>query len=318
MENVDQSASHSEEVTDQSAPPQVDEKESARQTAFEAFGLVEDEEAPPTKTEKAPESVPPIEQEAERKGIKVKYNKEEVFIDEDKVPEYARKGLNYDKVEGRAKELQDALDRTARLNGFKDHSEYLANLDKIEQEREQAKEREFEELEQSLFDELVENGLDEKKAREYIDSHPLLSEARALKAERAEEQQKQQQQMSQQQTREKWDQLYLAYPELVESSTVFDRGETPDWYTPDMQTRIARGYDPLDAYELAHKTTIIDRNKQMAKQQAIKEQRLGLRAQVETDANADLEPEVPDNLASAFSLFGLGKESAKKYVRKAR
>jgi hypothetical protein len=105
--------------------------------------------------EATPETTPPIEQETERKGITVKYNKEDTFIDEDKIPEYARKGLNYDKVETRAKEYETHLERTAKFNGFDSTDEYLKALDEAEQER-------------NIKQEAEKAGMDEETYRQYL------------------------------------------------------------------------------------------------------------------------------------------------------
>lgn len=311
----------SEEVASHSDESQVSEKEAAVKDAFEAFGIeIEEEtgESDEQQEEKAEEEAPAIEQKTEPKTIKVKHNKEEIEVDvsDDKLPEYVQKALALDKERERKSEYEKSLDRVAKLQGYKDHAELVANLDRIEHERAQAKEREFEELEKSFFDELVDVGLDEQKARDYIDKHPLLAEARALKTERAEAQQKEQAQTIQQQTRVKWDEFYSAYPELVESSQVFKEGRTPEWFTPEMQSRIERGYDPKDAYELAHKSTIMQQTAKKSEQKAIKDQMLGKRSQVETNTTPNNEPVVSPALATAFSMFGLNPSAAKKYVKK--
>jgi hypothetical protein len=67
---------------------------------------------------------------------------------------------------------------------------------------------------------------------------------------------------------------------LVESSKAFDRGETPDFFTPEMQDRVKRGYDPLDAFELAHRDTLAAQTKKSAEQSLIKQVQLGGRGHV--------------------------------------
>lgn len=307
----------SEQTGSQTAESQ--EQENQVTSAFEVFGLEVEDETPETleqeRTEE--EEAPAIEQKSEPKVIKVKHNKEEIEVDvsDEKLPEYVQKALALEKERERKTEYEKSLDRVAKLQGFNNHADLVANLDRLEQEAQRREIEAHDTLRADLRQQAEDAGLDPDAVQSYLDNHPLMKEAQKAIQERERVAQEITAQTRHQQTRAKWDELYSAYPELVESSQVFNDGGVPDWFTPEMQNRIARGYDPMDAYELAHKSKIIERNKHMAKQQAIKEQRLGLRSQVETNANADLEPDVPDNLASAFSLFGLSKESAKKYVK---
>jgi hypothetical protein len=306
----------SEQIASQSEESQQNE---SVQSAFEAFGLIEDD-APetPTTEQQAKEEAPAIEPKAEPRIIKVKHNKEEVDADvsDDKLPELVQRSLALDKERERKAELEKNLDRAAKLAGFKDHADYIANLDRLEKEAQQKQQDQFQNLRQQLREEAEDAGLDPDKLDAWLDNHPLLQEASKAIQERQVAEESRKQQTVQEQWESQWQALYDAYPDLVETSTAFAEGGMPEWYTPEMQSRIERGYDPKDAYELAHSTTLRERNKQIGKQQAIKEQRLGLRAQVETNAHADLEPEVPTGLASAFSLFGLPTKAAQKYVKK--
>jgi hypothetical protein len=312
MPEIDETATHSEEVTQESTIPQVDEKK-AVSDAFDMFGLTpsketnsEESEAPPTeqKTEEAP-----------KKGITVKFNKEETFIEEDKIPEYARKGLNYDKVEARVKESQDALDRSAKLLGFKDHAELTANLDKLEQQQQQKSQDEFERLKSDLKQEFIDSGLDPERVDAYIENHPLMQKARETVQKDEERSVRETLAKTQEQTQKAWQELYKEFPDLVESSQSFNDGKDPEWYNADMKARLNKGYDPVDAYRLAHMSTIQTQTKKAAEQKAIKDVMLGKRSQVETTQTTDTEPHVPEALSSAFSIFGLNPKNAKKYVK---
>src|SRR5690606_18990352 len=86
------------------------------------------------------------ETQVEKRTLKLKYNGEEREVDEEEARNLAQKGMNYDKVQQRLKEQQDALDRAARLNGFKDHAEFTANLDRLEKEQIQRQQDQFKEL----------------------------------------------------------------------------------------------------------------------------------------------------------------------------
>lgn len=316
----DQTTSHSGEAQE----TVLDERTAAVNDAFAAFGIdtpSKQSEASDSRTESQDDSetdAPDIERQPEPKKIKVKVDKEEREFDisDDKLPEYVQKAYALDKERERKTELQKNLERAAKLAGFEKVDEYLSNLDRLEQEAKQREQDKFRDLRQQLRDEAEDNGLDPEKLEAYLDNHPLFKEAQAAIQEKEQAELTRIQQTEQEQLQSKWKALYDTYPDLLETAKMFGEGNAPDWYTPDMQSRIERGYDPVDAYELAHKSKIAERNKQMAKQQAIKEQRLGLRSQVETQSAADLEPEVPDGLASAFSLFGLPVASAKKYVKK--
>ena len=305
----------SEQIASQSEESQASDV----QAALEAFGLVEDD-APdtPGQEQKDEEAAPAIEQNSEPRIIKVKHNKEEIDADvsDAKLPELVQRSLALDKERERKAELEKNLDRAAKLAGFKDHADYIANLDRLEQEAQQKQQDQFKNMRQQLREEAEDAGLDPDKLEAWLDNHPLLQEANRAIQERQQAEAQRMQQTVQEQWTNKWQTLYESYPELAQTASAFAEGGAPDWYTPEMQARIDRGYDPIDAYELAHKSSIIERNKQMGRQQAIKDQRLGLRAQVETEASADLEPEIPDGLASAFAAFGIPKEAAKKYVKK--
>lgn len=292
--------------------------------AFEAFGI-----KPPTEQSDAAdsqadasngeESEPPAkaEQQTEQKpGLRVKYNKEEVEIPEDQVTEYVQKGLALDKERERRSEYEKALDRAAKLQGFKDHADLIANLDRIEQEREQQQKDQFDSLRQQVIDDLVANGVDEQAAREYAENNPLVKQAREALQEKERLQSEQQTVKQQQETAAKWAQLYETFPDLVESSKVFNDGGKPDWYNAEMESMIAQGYHPLHAYKLAHMDKIQQQTTKQTEQKLIKQQQLGLRSQVEADAPGQIEPEVSDELRSAFSMFGIDPKRAQKYAKK--
>ncbi len=292
-----------QETGNQTVESQAAERDADTEALFEQFGLPRQQQA--TKDVEFPNmdepNEPPTTEEQEETDqkpsglkLKIKYNGEEEELDEEEARKYAQMGKNYDKVQAKLAEQQKALDRAARLAGYENHSDYIANLDKLEQERAQAKEREFEALEQGLYDELVESGIDEDRARQYIENHPLLREAKALK-------ETQQQQTQSQQLTSKWQALYDKYPHLVEDAQAFTRNETPGFFTDDMRSRIDRGYDPLDAFELAHRDTLSAQSKKAAEQKLIKQQQLGIRSHVndQTAAPADEHSLSPAQMALA-------------------
>lgn len=317
MFDVDGNATHSEEVTEQvSAHPEAD-LERHRKEAYAAFE-VEFPEAEEEQAESEGESQgdhPPIDEPEEqpKRGITVKHNKEEVFIDEEKIPEYARKGLNYEKIEGRAKQYEQALDRIAKQQGYKDHADLVANLDRIEQQAIQRQQDEFDALRQQIREDAENAGLDPELVDQYIENHPALQQAREVleKDKQANEFRKQEEE-SRRQT-ESWEALFRKYPQLLEQT---NEDGSAAWMTPELESRIRRGYDPIDAYELVYRDNIIADERKRAEQSTLKQQRLNKRVQVETTTSATLEDEVPEELKAAFKLFDLNPSEARKFMKK--
>ena len=318
MENVNESATHSAEVTNAPTPPQVDETDELS-NVFETFGLTPPELEKKTHPEEQSEvaETPPIESsEPEKKGMKVKFLHEEVFVEEERYPELLRKGLNHDRIEGKISEYQKALDEVAKLQGFKDHNDLMQNLEKLKEDAKKREEDQFRQLREDLRQQAEDAGLDPEKVEQFIENHPLMKEARRIKAENEERAKIEQQLRQQQEIERQWTELYQAFPELIEDAKAWTRGETPSFYTPEMQALVERGYHPLHAYKLAHMDKLTTQAKELARQAAIKEQMLNKRSQVETDTGGDMEPEAPEELKEAFALFGLDPKLAKKYAKR--
>lgn len=86
-------------------------------------------------TESEPVDSPP---EEEPKGIRVKYNKEEMFVPETELPTYVQKGLNYDKVQQQLEQTKQQaayLDKLASMSGYSDTQEFLKAVEQAEQQR---------------------------------------------------------------------------------------------------------------------------------------------------------------------------------------
>jgi hypothetical protein len=288
-----------------------EESETSYNDALKAFGV-----EPEVKTEETEEKPTPAIEKAEPKKLTVKYNKEDVEIEEDKIPELVEKGMNLDKVRNQKNEYEKALDRVAKQQGYKDHAELIANLDRIELEKEQQQKDQFDQMKQKIIEDLVYNGVDEQTAREYAENNPLVKEARIALQERDRVRQEQQAQSMEQQRLAGWQELYNAFPDIAEDAKKFSEGKRADFYTPEMEAMVNQGYKPIDAYKLAHMNRLQTQTKKATEQRIIKEQHLGLRSKVETTSAPDNEPQVPKALADAFAAFGLPVESAKKYVKK--
>lgn len=320
-DDVIQPATQSEDVTEQPANPQADEAhQKAMKAAYASFGLelpeaekVDDDEEPENPDQ--PEAGPPKggEGDSEPKGLTVKYNGKDVFIPETEVAAHARKGLNYDKIEGRVRQYESALDRLARQQGYKDHADLLDNLDAIEQKQVQQQRDQFDQLKKQLRDDAEASGIDPNILDQYLDNHPLLKQAREVVSRSEQEQQQRQQEQSQQHLLQGWETLFRKYPQLADQVDA-EKG-TATWLTQEMQVRLRRGYDPVDAYELVHRENILADERKRGEQSAIKNQRLNKRAQVEKAGAADLDPSAPEELTSAFALFGLDPKQANKYAK---
>ncbi|EHS59455.1 hypothetical protein [Paenibacillus sp. Aloe-11] len=314
-EVFEQPASHSEDVQTTETPdtPGVDINAALRE-----FGIIKDEpmgEEPdePVQEEIEPEDEPPAIAD-EPKKLRVKVNKEEIEVDDDQIPELVQKGFGLDKERKRRTEAEQALQRSAKLAGYETADEYLANLDKIEQQAVQKRHEDFDYLKQQLREEVENAGLDPDYVERYLDAHPLLQQAKEVMERESKAQELQKQEAQQQQLLKGWEELFNQHPELVETAP--PEGEKPDWLTAEMDALIEQGYKPIHAFELTNRDKIIADERKRTEQAVIKQQRLNKRAQVEKQAALETEPEVPKELADGFALFGLNPAAAKKYVKK--
>jgi hypothetical protein len=112
--------------------------------------------------------------------LKVKYNKEEMELDEMTARELAQKGLNYDKTIERLQALESDprlsfVEELAQQHGM-DVPQYL---EAVKQQREQER-----------IDQLVEQGISEEVAQELLESRKDREERKKEKEEAAKEQKK--------------------------------------------------------------------------------------------------------------------------------
>lgn len=189
-------------------------------------------------------------QEPAPEGFTVKYNKEDRFVAKDEAPTWIQKGLNYDKVNERAQQLEAQtkyLEKQAKISGYASVEEYTKALDAYEQQ-------------QRIEQEASRMGVDPDTYAQYF--APVNQQLTELqqKVQTYEQQMTAQQQQEQQQ--QQWGELYNAYPNLSETSTAFNEGKQPEWFTPQMQELVGMGYKPVHAYELAHKDTLFRQKEQ--------------------------------------------------------
>lgn len=319
--NINSSASQSEEGQEQDR-----HSEEEIQAYYEAFGIDYPSSEEPEDEDEDLDEDPELDTDpgdedpatdpapgTDAKGLQVKYNGQETTVPDEEVRGYVEKGMNYDKIKGRNQQYEDALNRLARQQGYKDHAELMDNLDKIEQAAVQKRKDDFDSLQQSLRDEAVNAGIDPDVLDQYLQQHPLLQQAQELIQQSEQAQTTRQQQAEQQQQVEAWESFFRKYPKLAEE--VSEDGTSAPWLTQEMQARIQRGYDPIDAYELVHRDRLDAQTRKQAEQSFIKNQRLNKRSQVEANPSGSLEPQAPQELRSAFAAFGLDPKAAEKYAK---
>lgn len=168
-----------------------------------------------------------IKKEVERRAAKVKEEYESQLEEIRKENEY--------------------LDKQAQIYGFRDRHEYKKAVDEHMRQKEIEKEAE-------------KMGVDPEVYQQYF--APVSKEVEQLRKElntyKEQLSEKEQQERSQQQ----WGELYDAYPHLLEQARAWEKGENPEFYSDKMQEYINKGYEPIDAYELAHKETLFKAKEQ--------------------------------------------------------
>lgn len=310
MEN-EQIASHSEDVQsnddavksalaafDLLPPDEPQEQQEPQDDMDEVSDLNENEEPPAI---------------VEPKKLVVKVNKEDREVPEEEIPERVQMSFGLEKERERREKYESALTRAAKLAGYDDVNSYLSNLDTLEQQQLQHKEDSFKAARDKMVEELELAGYNPDQVAEFIDNNPLFQQAQAIiEREREAEAQRQAQQAEQQRV-QGWENLLAKYPHL--NDEVQPDG-TAAWLNADMRSRLERGYDPIDAYELAHRDAITSEQRKLAEQEVLKNQRLNKRAAVLGAEIEDLEPTVPKELTDAFKLFGIDPRAAKKYAKK--
>lgn len=321
----EQIASHSEEVQEQVQEPQSGLTDDQYNELMQELGYSvtaperssnepepdEDDDEEPEYEPDADDETPPAIEEA-KNVRKVKFNKQEVEIPDDKIEEYLQKGLALEKERERKNEAEKALQRAAKLFGYNNVDDYLANLDKIEQDAVQKQKDQFSQLKQRLREDAEENGLDGDLLEQFLDNHPLLQQANEVLAQQEKEQDLIREREAQQNNVKAWEVFFEKYPNLAEE--IGDDITQAPWITPDFIEKINRGYDPIDAYEIIHRDAIIAEERKRAEQAVKKQNRLNKRAKVEGNVPSEHEEEVPENIKGVFQEFGLDPRTAKKFI----
>lgn len=239
----------------------------------------------------------------------VKFNKEDREIDESEVDGLLQKGLALDKVRDQAKQHQADLDRAAKILGYKDHAELTANFDNIEKANQQKQVDQFEALKQQVIEDLVNAGTDEDVARQYAENNPLVQQAKLAIEAQQQQSQLNQAEAAKQAVVSRWNELFAEFPHLEQSQV---GEEPPKWLTPEMDARLKKGYDPIDAYKLSHSSEIQAQNRKKTEQSIIKQQQLGQRGHAEGAAPAADEVTLSAAQLALADVFGVNPKEVQR------
>ncbi|MFE8704131.1 hypothetical protein ACFYKX_26545 [Cytobacillus sp. FJAT-54145] len=153
----------------QEAPPQAEE---AQEDNFEEVETVE--ETTETEVNEEPQEQLTEEQKA---FLRVKYNKEELELDENTARELAQKGLNYDKLQEKLQQFESDprlsfVEELAREQGM-DVNQYLEAVKEWK--------------EQERLNELVQKNIPEDLAKEILETRKMREEIQNEKKQKAEQ-----------------------------------------------------------------------------------------------------------------------------------
>lgn len=107
--------------------------------------------------------------------FEIKYNKEPVKVSYDEAPSYIQKGMNYDKVQQRATEYENYLNRVAQLSGYQNHDEFIHALEEAEQQQQR---QQYEDA-----------GINPDVLNQFLEQHPDMQYAREMRAKEQEQRQ---------------------------------------------------------------------------------------------------------------------------------
>lgn len=128
-------------------------------------------------TEVQTEEQQEMTQEEQQAFLKVKYNKEEIALDEEKAREFAQKGMNYDKVQERLQQLES----DPRLSFVENMAQQYGMtpeqyIEAVQQEQEKAR-----------LDELVQKNIPEDIAKEVLESRKFREQYQTEKQQQEEQ-----------------------------------------------------------------------------------------------------------------------------------
>lgn len=114
---------------------------------------------------------------------------------------------------------------------------------------------------------------------------------------------------------QRWQSLYTSYPELVESSNLFNEGKDPEWYNDEMKALIANGSSPRAAYRDVHFETILQNRlkdtKEVAKQEALNQLNSKEHIKPNATTGGDVDHvEIDDDTMRMYRQLNKGKTDA--------
>lgn len=258
--------------------------------------------------EEEQEGAPTTEQTLAK--LRIKYNGEEQELDEDAAREYAQKGMNYDKIAEKLRQQEAHLDRIARNEGYKDHAELVANLDKLEEQNNQRKVQEFTRYEEDLLNQLEEAGYDRTAALKYINEHPAIVAGREALKERETQRVEREAKEKEEREAQGWMELLQTYPDLAKD---IQDGVRPQWLNDEMDALIKEGVKPIHAYRSIHLEAIMEKQRKAAEQTALKRQRLNKRSQVEREGKGSYQSKLSADEIAAAELFNIDPKEVAKF-----
>lgn len=148
-----------------------------------------DKKEPEVKVQNEPEVTEPVlETKEPEEFIPINHLGKEVKIPIAERDTYLQKGCDYDYVKKEGKKAKAIIERIAKIEGFSRTDDFISNLDKFEQQRQEEQRIKDEQTKARLVEEIEEADGDTKKIDEIIKNHPIVrhtqEERRRLEDER--------------------------------------------------------------------------------------------------------------------------------------
>lgn len=239
----------------------------------------------PVDTEPAPETTPEPPATTQENFFEVKYNKENKRISYDEAPTYIQKGLNYEKVQQKATDYEQHLQKVAQITGYQ-------SIDELIQAAQQA------EQDQQVKAEAQRLGMDEESYKQYI--APVNDELSSVK--------QQLEDMKAESLRK----------EIESELAVLQKNENFSQLEPQMWDLAQKYGMPLtEAFEIASLRGLKDQIptiQQQAEQKVVDQIRARQGKHVEThDENAKVSLELSPEELSAAQKMGISPEEYAKW-----
>jgi hypothetical protein len=124
-----------------------------------------------------------IEQTEEEPFIEVVYNKEPKKVKMSEAPNYIQKGMNYDKIKGKAEQLETTLEKAAKIQRFDTVDAYLKAIEDAETQAQKQRYEQAGITDPKIIDELIEKNPIVQQAKQLTEQQNFNSEANELAGE---------------------------------------------------------------------------------------------------------------------------------------